>query len=256
MIRALAAALALIPIGGGQHLALSCKGTGAPTVVFESGLGVYSGTWLAVQQRVAKTTRACIYDRRGLGVSSPAPSGRTSTDMVEDLETLLQNAQLAPPYVLVGASFGGLNVQLYAAHHPDNVAGIVLVDSLQWDFDRRIELLLPRKDALQRRSDLGLNQEHVLFPQILASEREVKAALPLPNVPLVVIRHGLPFSTARGWPAKKVEALWLSLQRDLTNEVSPPGELVLAARSSHRIAEQQPALVASQIVRVVTETRH
>ena len=113
MIRALAAALALIPIGGGQHLALSCKGTGTPTVVFESGLGVYSGTWLAVQQRVAKTTRACIYDRRRLGASSPAPSGRTSADMVQDLQTMLQNAHLTPPFVLVGASFGGLNVQLY-----------------------------------------------------------------------------------------------------------------------------------------------
>jgi pimeloyl-ACP methyl ester carboxylesterase len=176
--------------------------------------------------------------------------------MVRDLETLLQNAKLAPPYVLVGASFGGLNVQLYAAQHPDDVAGIVLVDSLQWEFDRRIEQLLPRKLALQRRADLGLNQEHILFPQIVASEREVKAALPLPNVPLVVIRHGLPFSTERGWPTKQVEQLWLSLQRALTQEVTPPGELVLAARSSHRIAEQEPALVASEIVHVVTEARH
>jgi pimeloyl-ACP methyl ester carboxylesterase len=256
VIRAIATALALIPIGGGQHLDLSCKGTGSPTVVFESGLGVYSGTWLAVQRRVAKATRACIYDRRGLGASSPAPSGRTSADMVQDLETLLQNAKLTPPYVLVGASFGGLNVQLYAAQHPADVGGIVLIDSLQWDFDRRIEQLLPRTVALQRRSDLGLNQEHVLFLQILASEREVKAVLPLPNVPLVVIRHGLPFSTDPGWPTEKVEQLWLSLQRSLTREVSPAGALVPATHSSHRIAEQQPALVASEIVCVVTEARH
>jgi pimeloyl-ACP methyl ester carboxylesterase len=176
--------------------------------------------------------------------------------MVRDLETLLQNAKLAPPYVLVGASFGGLNVQLYAAQHPADVAGVVLVDSLQWDFDRRIEQLLPRKVALQRRAELGLNQEHVLFPQIVASEREVKAALPLPNVPLVVIRHGQPFSTGPDWPTKQVEQLWVSLQRALTREVSPPGVLVLAARSSHRIAEQQPALVASEIVHVVAAARH
>jgi pimeloyl-ACP methyl ester carboxylesterase len=250
-----AAALQLVPVGGGRSLYLSCRGTGSPTVVFESGLGVYSGTWLAVQKRVAAETRACVYDRAGLGTSSAAPSGRTSADHVADLETLLERASIQGPYVLVGASFGGLNVQLFAATHPDEVAGLVLVDSLHWDFDRRIEKLLPRKLALQRRDELGLNRERVFFPQILASEREVHDALPLPDVPLVVIRHGIPFSTAPGWPTRAVEQLWLALQNDLATETPTPGTVVLAARSSHRIAEQQPALVAAQIEQVVAKAR-
>jgi pimeloyl-ACP methyl ester carboxylesterase len=245
----------LVPVSDSRHLWISCKGTGSPTVVFESGLGVYSGTWLAVQKTVAAKTRACIYDRAGLGRSDPAPPGRTSADMVVDLETLLTKASVAPPYVLVGASVGGLNAQLFAAEHPDDVAGLVLVDSLHPDFDRRIEALLPKKLKLRRRDELGLNQEHVLFAQILASEREVAAAPALPAIPLVVIRHGKPFSTDPGWPSAKVEALWRSLQADLAARVSPPARVVLAARSGHRIAEQQPALVAAEILRVVAAGR-
>jgi pimeloyl-ACP methyl ester carboxylesterase len=255
LIAVVAAALQLVPVGGGRSLYLSCRGTGSPTVVFESGLGVYSGTWLAVQKRVAAQTRACVYDRAGLGTSSPAPSGRTSSDLVADLAALLQRGNVAGPYVLVGASFGGLDVQLFAATHPDDVAGIVLVDSLHWDFDRRIEKLLPKKVALQRRDELGLNRERIFFPQIVASERQVHAALPLPDVPLVVIRHGIPFSTAPGWPTRAVERLWQALQDDLATETPTPGSVLLAARSSHRIAEQQPALVAVQIEHVVTEAR-
>jgi len=254
-IAVVAAVLQLVPVGGGRSLYLSCRGTGTPTVVFDSGLGVYSGTWLAVQKRVATQTRACVYDRAGLGTSSAASSGRTSADLVADLSTLLQQGNVAGPYVLVGASFGGLDVQLFAATHPDDVAGIVLVDSLHWDFDRRIEKLLPKKLALNRRDELGLNRERIFFPQILASEREVRAALPLPDVPLVVIRHGIPFSTAPGWPTRAVEQLWLALQNDLATETPTPGSVVLAARSSHRIAEQQPALVAAQIAHVVAEAR-
>jgi pimeloyl-ACP methyl ester carboxylesterase len=255
LIAVVAAALQLVPVGGGRSLYLSCRGTGTPAVVFDSGLGVYSGTWLAVQKRVATQTRACVYDRAGLGTSSPAPPGRTSADLVADLATLLQRAKVAGPYVLVGASFGGLDVQLFGATHPDDVAGIVLVDSLHWDFDRRIEKLLPTKLALQRRDELGLNRERIFYPQILASEREVHAALPLPDVPLVVIRHGIPFSTAPGWPSRAVEQLWLALQNDLANETPTPGSIVLAARSGHRIAEQQPALVAAQVEHVVAEAR-
>jgi pimeloyl-ACP methyl ester carboxylesterase len=255
LIAVVVAALQLVPVGGGRSLFLSCRGTGTPTVVFESGLGVYSGTWLAVQKRVASQTRACVYDRAGLGTSSAAPSGRTSADLVADLSMLLQQGNVVGPYVLVGASFGGLDVQLFAATHPDVVAGIVLVDSLHWDFDRRIEKLLPKKLALQRRDELALNRERIFFPQLLASERQVHAALPLPDVPLVVIRHGIPFSTAPGWPTRAVEQLWLALQNDLATETPTRGTVVLAARSSHRIAEQQPALVAAQIEHVVAEAR-
>jgi pimeloyl-ACP methyl ester carboxylesterase len=114
---------------GGFRLHLDCIGSGSPTVVLDAGLGVPSLTWTAVQKRTAKTTRVCWYDRAGYAWSDSAPTARTSDNIVTELHTLLVNAGETPPFVLVGHSFGGYNVRLFAHRYPDEVAGLVLVDS-------------------------------------------------------------------------------------------------------------------------------
>ena len=85
--------------------------------------------WSLVQPEVAKFTRVCTIDRAGLGWSDPGPKGASSMRNVEELEALLSNAKIEGPYIMVGHSFGGQNVRLYASPHPDKVAGMVLVDS-------------------------------------------------------------------------------------------------------------------------------
>jgi pimeloyl-ACP methyl ester carboxylesterase len=114
---------------GGFRLHLHCAGKGSPTVVVDSGLGSFSPDWGLVQPEVAKFTRVCTYDRAGYGWSDPGPRPRTSRQMVEELQTLLVNAAIEGPYVLVGHSLGGMNVRLYAHQYPSEVAGVVLVDS-------------------------------------------------------------------------------------------------------------------------------
>lgn len=118
---------------GGYRLHLNCSGEGAPTVVFESGMNEFSLSWALVQPEAAKFTRACSYDRAGLGWSDPSPSPRTSEHIVRELHTLLRAAGLRGPFVLVGHSFGGMNVRLYAHQYPDQVSGMVLVDSAHED---------------------------------------------------------------------------------------------------------------------------
>jgi pimeloyl-ACP methyl ester carboxylesterase len=113
----------------GFRLHLHCTGKGSPTVVVDSGLGSFSPDWGLVQPEVAKFTRVCTYDRAGYGWSDPGPQPRTARQMVEELHTLLVNAGVEGPYVLVGYSLGGINVRLYAHQYPDDVAGVVLVDS-------------------------------------------------------------------------------------------------------------------------------
>lgn len=116
----------------GRRMHLHCAGEGSPTVVVDSGLGSYSADWQLVQPEVAKFTRICTYDRPGYGWSQPGPRPRTSRQMARELHSLLaaaQGAGLAGPYLLVGYSLGGFNVRLYARQHPDEVAGLVLVDS-------------------------------------------------------------------------------------------------------------------------------
>lgn len=113
---------------GGYRLHIHCSGEGKPTVVIDSGLGDFSLGWSLVQPEVAKFTRVCTYDRAGYGWSDSGPKPRTSQQVVKELHTLLVNAGVEGPYVLVGHSGGGLNVRLYASQYPGEVVGMVLVD--------------------------------------------------------------------------------------------------------------------------------
>jgi len=117
---------------GGLQMHLFCTGAnsaGSPTVILETGLGSTSAAWAFVQPEVAKTTRVCSYDRAGMGWSEPSPSPRDARHIVEELHTLLHNANVPSPYVFVGWSFGGLYVREYAGQYGDEVAGMVLLDS-------------------------------------------------------------------------------------------------------------------------------
>ena len=113
----------------GHSLHLNCVGEGSPTVILEAANGGMSAMWAPVQQEVAQTTRVCAYDRAGLGWSEPGSKPRDAKQVTSELHTLLANASIEGPYVLVGHSYGGLYVQMYADQYYEDVAGVVLVDS-------------------------------------------------------------------------------------------------------------------------------
>jgi pimeloyl-ACP methyl ester carboxylesterase len=114
---------------GGFRLHLNCAGSGRPTVVLDAALGGSSVSWALVQPEVARFTRVCSYDRAGFGWSDAGPMPRTAGQVAGELRALLERAGEAPPYILVGHSFGGLVVRIFASRYPDDVAGIVLVDT-------------------------------------------------------------------------------------------------------------------------------
>jgi pimeloyl-ACP methyl ester carboxylesterase len=122
---------------GGRTLNVFCSGTGGPAVVFESGGDGPGLGWEPIRTQVAELTQACWYDRAGIGWSDPGPFPRTSAAIARDLRALLHRAGVPAPYVLVGASFGGLNSRVYASLFPNEVAGMVLVDSAHEDELRR-----------------------------------------------------------------------------------------------------------------------
>lgn len=128
----------LIDIGG-RTLHAICSGQGSPTVVLEAGASSFAIDWTLVQPEIARTTRVCSYDRAGMGWSDPPGKGEqnAASDALaakrrertsEDLHRLLTTAKEPPPYVLVGASRGGLMVRTYLLEYPADVAGFVLVD--------------------------------------------------------------------------------------------------------------------------------
>jgi pimeloyl-ACP methyl ester carboxylesterase len=114
---------------GGHRLHLSCTGSGSPTVVLEPGAGEMSSVLGWIAPAVARDTRVCVYDRAGRGWSEPADTAQDGMRIAADLHTLLQRGNVPGPYVLAGHSFGGLYVLTFAARYPDEVAGMVLVDS-------------------------------------------------------------------------------------------------------------------------------
>ncbi|MFI5898465.1 alpha/beta hydrolase [Actinoplanes sp. NPDC051513] len=114
---------------GGHRLHLSCTGSGSPTVVLEPGAGEMSSNLGWITPTVARDTRVCVYDRAGRGWSEPADTAQNGAQIANDLHTLLQRGHVPGPYVLAGHSFGGLYMLTFAARYPDEVAGMVLVDS-------------------------------------------------------------------------------------------------------------------------------
>lgn len=114
---------------GGHSMHLHCTGTGSPTVVLQPGAGEMSSNMGWIAPRVAADTRVCVYDRPGRGWSDAVSTPQDASQIATDLHTLLQRGNIPGPYVLAGHSFGGLYVLTYAARYPDQVAGMVVVDT-------------------------------------------------------------------------------------------------------------------------------
>jgi pimeloyl-ACP methyl ester carboxylesterase len=141
---------------GGHRLHLYCTGSGSPTVVLEPGLGEASSVMSWIAPAVAADTRVCVYDRAGRGWSEAADGPQDAAQTAADLHALLERAHIPGPYVLAGHSFGGLYILTFAANYPDQVAGLVLLDSTapasgpappsktgSYDLVGRISALLP-----------------------------------------------------------------------------------------------------------------
>jgi pimeloyl-ACP methyl ester carboxylesterase len=239
----------------GRIYGLACVGPhapGTPTAVLVGGLGVPVTTWLATQQLLeGDQIRTCAVDRPSVYGVPPGEERRTVGVWVRELRAVLGEAGIGRPLVLVGHSLGGLAVDLHAREHPGEVDGLVFLDAIQPGFDTSLEPLMVPSAIAARRRDLELNEEGILFEDIVASQAEVDAADPLPDRPAVVLTHGDPFGEeSAAWPSAKAEELWSELQATLAAQL-PRSQLIVAEGSGHRIQTWRPDLVADAIREVV-----
>ena len=261
---------------GGRSLYLECRGSGGPTVILEAGAGNDLQVWDAISlpagtvggavlPEVATFTRVCAYDRPGTflgpglpGRSDPVPMPRTAGEIVADLHALLAAANVPGPYVMVGHSFGGLVVRLYASTYPDDVAGLVLVDAAHEDFYAAAEqLMTPAQwDAFVRPPDNPdyPNLERIDTEASATEMRQAAVASALRPMPLIVLTRGQPLDLGPGFDTAALEALWPPLQEDLAS-LTPDARLEVAEESGHFIQVQQPDLVIEAIRQVVEAVR-
>jgi len=211
---------------GGRSLYIECMGEGSPTIILEIGLGMDSALWdkNSFYKHMTEITRTCRYDRANLGKSDSAPTPRTFQDMVNDLHILLTNAQISSPYVLVGHSIGGCLVRMYAAQYPEEVVGMVLLDSSHPDQGYRMLAALPTESANE---DANLTSERNAWADVykrsaddpegldvFTSADQVRSVTSLGDMPLLVLTES---TWSSGNPAfDQLEYnVWLSLQREL-----------------------------------------
>lgn len=265
----------MVDIGGGRRMYLDCRGSGSPTVILISGTGGAADEWMgsipvadptapptpsadSVFDTLAGTGRVCAYDRPGTtllsdapGRSTPVPQPTTARQGAGDLNALLAAAGEPGPYVVVGASWGGMIAQQFAALHPREIKGLVLVDSASAYLK---QTLTPAQWSgwMAVNAAAHAKTPDAESPDYLTSVAQLQSGPRVPHVRAVVLSSDRPWDLAvtpgaSTWPA------WLQAQDLLARSLSATH--VSDTHSGHGLAVEQPALVASAIQRVVRQAR-
>jgi len=274
----------LVELGGGRKMYLKCSGRGSPIVVLVGGLRASADDWSisnkskpTVFSEVGKFTRVCACDRPGTPVgekpsrSDPVPQPSTAKDAVADLHALLSASGKAGPYVLVGHSYGGLIVRLYASTYPKDVSGLVLIDALSEGLQ---DAETPQQWAIQRKLIQNDDPENLaLYPaleriDVDRSCYQIRAAPALHPMPIVVLSADRPWGpqvpsmiAAGKLPADippdfgyVTDAAQKKAQERLAKLV-PNEKHITNTNSGHEIHKEQPQLVIDAIRQVVEAVR-
>jgi len=250
------------------------EGKGAPTVVIDAGITDQLEKLRPLQERIAGVTRVITYNRAGYGQSEPGPVPRDCGREAEELKALLEKASIQGPYVLVGHSLGGLNMQVYASKYPADVAAMVLLDPPPLSFLLREEYgdlgAMAEKmtaewqaiaDSAAQSADAREKARSAFFGMIASEHREMfgesarlaAAISTFGDIPLVVMAAEKP-NPAFGEAAGDFQKFWVAQSRALAGK-SSNNRFILAEGASHYLYLDVPDLVVESILSVVHEVR-
>lgn len=242
---------------GGHKLRMLISGHGSPAVVFETGGSPAAGgpleAWERVQPAVSRFATTVSYDRAGIGFSPAGPKPRDARQVARELHTALRNAHVAPPYVLVGHSFGGPLIRVFAGMYPDEVCGLVLVDATGEEFVKWAQA----KDA---RHEERHDDE---WKDMMASLDEAHGSRVPSEVPVILItamKIG-PFPDSatekQKEDARTNKQAWLKFHNEWIEKI-PNAQHIVTEDSGHMVPFEQPELVVQavrEVVENVKETR-
>jgi len=208
------------------------------TLVFDAGYGATLESWNPIKDDISKFSKMFIYDRAGIGKSEMNERPRHSQQSVENLRILLNKAGINPPYVLVGHSFGGLNTRLFASTYPEEVVGVVLLDSTHEDQNRILPSLFTKEVQAAYYNQFTLEGS---LNEVEESLEQIRTSKSLGNIPLIVVTGGLqPFHTVESM------ATWMKFQGELAN-LSTNKKHIVVEDAGHAIHIDQPQVVVDVI---------
>ena len=251
----------LVDVGGYRVDALRA-GSGSPAIVLVGGLGNELETWSQITPAAAELTTVVAYSRAGLGRSEPGKGEFTLHTAVSELHALLARLQVKPPYVLVGASFGGLVVRLYTSEYASEVAGLVLIDATHEQQVQRWGKLDATYPAAFRsffeeklKTLKGAEAAETRETMRIQAAGAVEGMKPLPDIPIAVLTSMKvdPSPQTVNQTAAGHEA-WRSMHDEWFRQ-SRNGEHIVTTRSGHHIQDDEPQLVLGAIHFVVDRVR-
>ena len=239
---------------GGHKIRMLVAGHGSPSVVFETGGSPAAGGplegWERVQPAVSQFTRTVSYDRAGTGLSEPGPQPRDAKQVARELHSALHNANVPPPYVLVGHSFGGPLIRVFAGMYPDEVAGLVLIDPTQEEFIY----------WNQARETNGGERQDAEWKEIQASLTEAHESRVPEGIPVVLITGMGPrifpgFVTEEQKQEYRMgHQMWLKFHNEWLKTV-PNAQHIITENSGHNVPVLEPELIVSAIRQTVEQAR-
>lgn len=248
----------------GRGMTYRCEGEGTPTVIIETAYGVAGASdsqWDAILAEIAETTRICVYDRAGLGQSDPVDMPRTSEAIATDLHNMLIQAGIELPYVLVAHSLGGFHARVYAEMYPQDVVGLLLVDSFHPDQFSQFAAIFPTPAADEAETmpmlraswtdpdSSATNPENYQFAE---SADQVRGTGPFPDLPLYVLSRDpvTAFPLLPADVAAQIEALWQVQQTELAG-LSPISTHEVVVGAGHQIHLDNPSAVVDAIITLI-----
>ncbi|PFM75247.1 alpha/beta hydrolase [Bacillus sp. AFS077874] len=214
------------------------KNTGNPTIIFESGYGCPLTYWNSIREEVSNLTNVFMYNRSGIMNSTKDERHRHSQQNIENLRILLRKANIMPPYVFVGHSFGGINVRLYASSYPEEVVGVILLDPSHEDQHKKMVHLF--KKEVQEDYYKGFEDKKSLsdfeesFEQVRCSE--------FPNnIPLTVLTGG-----KQPHHSPESMSVWMEFQQNIA-KLSKNSKHLILEDCGHAVHIDQPEIVTREI---------
>jgi pimeloyl-ACP methyl ester carboxylesterase len=272
----------------GYRMHIHCTGSGSPALILEAGGQSDSVIWAGVQPELAKTTTVCSYDRAGFGWSDTRPGPRDADHIAAELHSLLLKTGISGPIVLMGHSVGGMFVRDYATHYPDNIAGLVFLDSSTpfqernpamgkvtapppaWVFNLALVAGVPRLLGMcpvAQGSELRKEQgedicrlRQTAFDELIDFDQSSEQTLhsgPYGTLPILVISRDLSRQLPGNPPSKEEQGrrnAWNQMQENL-KKLSTRSRRIIAATSSHQIANDRPDLIEKEVPVFIEQIR-